>query len=412
MKLFYLSTSRIPSEKANTYQVLQMCDAFAEHGVEVELVYPWRDNTPEMAAVDDMWRYYGLQERFTLTTLPTCDILHRTERLLSRFPPVLFRVGQRGAFNLLMGTYRRSVLKYLRDHTADVYYLRDWRTVRALVQARPDLAMRFVYEAHTFPGAGIDRRKMRTILSQIGGIVTITHHLKALYNQVGISPEKILVAPDGVDLHRFSDLPEKQEARQLHGIPEEGILIGYTGHLYPWKGIDTLVRSITYLPPEHQICIVGGMPNDIASLNTIIQRENLSRVKLVGYISPSQVPHYMAAADVLVLPNSSRYDIGRHYTSPLKLFEYMAATRPIIASDLPSAREILCDGHNAHLVPPDNPRALAEGILWLSTHPDAAQAMAKQARLDVEQYTWPKRAQKVLAFLGECSQSHPPRESR
>jgi len=104
------------------------------------------------------------------------------------------------------------------------------------------------------------------------------------------------------------------------------------------------------------------------------------------------------AADALVLPNSAKAKISSHYTSPLKLFEYMASRRPIVASDLPSLREVLRDGENAVLVKPDNPRALAEGIERALSDAELAARIGRQAREDVEQYTWEKRAVNITTF--------------
>jgi len=384
-----------------------MCDAFAEHGIKVELLYPWRDNTPEMAAVENVWRYYGLRERFTLTALPTSDILHRTEHLLGRFPSVLFRIGQRVAFNLLMRTYRRSLLRYLRDHTADVYYLRDWRTVWTLVRARPDLAARFVYEAHTFPRVGIDQQRIRATLSQIGEIVVITHHLKTLYSQTGVSPEKILVAPDGVDLARFRQVEAtKQESRLRLGLSQERFVVGYVGRLHTLgqeKGVALLIEAISTLKQTDPslgvaLCCVGGPDEMAGQYQALADQLGLAPddVVFVSQVPPTQVALYLNAFDVCAMPFPWTQHYA-YYMSPLKLFEYMAAERPILATELPSVQEILQHERNAYLVPPDDAHALADGIRWLATHREAAQILARQARMDAEQYTWVKRAQRILA---------------
>ena len=109
------------------------------------------------------------------------------------------------------------------------------------------------------------------------------------------------------------------------------------------------------------------------------------------------VPKYLAASDVLVLPNSEK---GlSEFTSPLKLFEYMAAKRPIVASDLPSLREILSES-NAVMVRPDDPAALAEGIQKVLEDEELAKKLAGNAYIDVQQYSWDKRAMRILEFVG------------
>ena len=116
---------------------------------------------------------------------------------------------------------------------------------------------------------------------------------------------------------------------------------------------------------------------------------------------------WLAAADVLALPNSGRESISARYTSPLKLYEYMASGRPIVASDLPSLREALTRGENAWLVAPDDPAALAAGIKSVLDDPEHAGAMAERARQDVQGHTWTARAERIVAFVSRVLESEP-----
>ena len=100
-----------------------------------------------------------------------------------------------------------------------------------------------------------------------------------------------------------------------------------------------------------------------------------------------------------MLPNTAQAAISREHTSPLKLFEYMAAGRPIVASDLPSLREVLRHGDNAWLVQPDDPAALAQGIQHLLAEPALAARLAAQAQEEVQAYTWEQRAERILSFV-------------
>ena len=96
----------------------------------------------------------------------------------------------------------------------------------------------------------------------------------------------------------------------------------------------------------------------------------------------------------------TRSAFGTSFTSPLKLFEYMAAARPIVASDLPALREVLRDGENALLVPPEDPVALAVAIRRLQEDPALAERLAGQAARDVRAYTWEERGRRIVEFLG------------
>jgi glycosyltransferase involved in cell wall biosynthesis len=123
-----------------------------------------------------------------------------------------------------------------------------------------------------------------------------------------------------------------------------------------------------------------------------------SRITFTGLIPPPQVAARLREADVLVLPNP-RSAISNAHTSPLKLFEYMASGRPIVASDLASIQEVLRDGENAVLVEPGNPQALVAGIRKIKDDPDLAQRVAAQAAQDVREFTWARRAERLETLL-------------
>jgi glycosyltransferase involved in cell wall biosynthesis len=123
-------------------------------------------------------------------------------------------------------------------------------------------------------------------------------------------------------------------------------------------------------------------------------------VTFTGLVEPARVPELLARADVLVLPNPASA-ISTRYTSPLKLFEYMAAGRPIVSSDLPSIREILRDNVNALLVAPGDPMALASAIDRLLRDPALAARLARTALDEVPSYSWPRRAERLETLFTE-----------
>ena len=125
--------------------------------------------------------------------------------------------------------------------------------------------------------------------------------------------------------------------------------------------------------------------------------DNDPRILIVGQ-RHKEIPLYLKAADLLVLPNTAKETVSRHYTSPVKPFEYMASGRPIIASDLPSIRYVLNE-KNAVLVPPDNPEAFAGAIIDLLNNHTHAEAIATMALRDVQQYSWSNRARSIINFI-------------
>jgi glycosyltransferase involved in cell wall biosynthesis len=281
-----------------------------------------------------------------------------------------------------------------------VYYSRDLQTIFLLCLTKPIHHKRIYFEAHEAHGAcGKARRLMCWMLQRIDGLVVITQSLKTFYIEMGIHKGKVLVVPDGIDKQRLSGSMDKVTARKKLNISLDKNVICYTGHLFQWKGVYVLAESARYLSEKDEIYIVGGMICDIEALQAFVKEYQLSYITVKGYIPYSEVSTYLAAADVLVLPNTSEAEISREYTSPLKLFEYMGARRPIVASDLSSLREMLRHRENAYLVPPDDPKALADGIVSVMQNQPLADYLADTAYQEVHEYTWDNRAKTILQFL-------------
>lgn len=234
---------------------------------------------------------------------------------------------------------------------------------------------------------------------RLGRLVCITQGLADEYLSHGIAEDRVLVAPDAVDLSRFESMPTRDDARLALGIPRDAVVVAYTGHLYRWKGAHILAEASRLLPPNYLVYLVGGTDEDLAAMRRFLADRGLGRVRLVGQVPPGRVIPYLAAADVLALPNTGADAVSSRYTSPMKLFEYMAARRPIVASRLPSLQEVLRDGENALLVAPDDPPALAEAILRTISSLELASRLTEQAWTDVQHRTWLARARVVTAFI-------------
>jgi glycosyltransferase involved in cell wall biosynthesis len=214
-----------------------------------------------------------------------------------------------------------------------------------------------------------------------------------------------IIAPDGVDLARYENLPTPIEARRILNLfrDETTFTAGYTGHLYPGRGIDLLLNLAENLPQVHFL-IVGGEPTDVERLKKEVLEKDLENTRLTGFVPNSRLPLYQAACDVLLMPYqhkvaaSSGGDIS-HYLSPMKLFEYLACERPILCSDLPVLREVLIQETNAILLPPEKPNAWISALDRLCKSPELRLQLAKQARLTANNYTWDARARMILTNL-------------
>ncbi len=371
MKITCIANIRIPTEKAHGIQIMKMCEAFSNAGNDVELVVPRRLNFLK----ENPFEYYGVRKNFQIIKLPTLDLV--------KFGKIGFWI-QSISFAVLVSCY--ALFK-----KADIIYSRDELPLWFLSFFKKNL----VLEIHVAKKNFISRRVFKKVFK----IISITQGLKNFYvGNFKMDEAKIVVAPDGVDLEKFDLSFSKKEIREKLDLPLDKKIVLYTGHLYFWKGIDTLIEAGKLLNKEVLVYLVGGTEKDINEYRQKIDNEN---VILKGAVLHEEIPYWQKSADVLVLPNTAKEDISKYYTSPMKLFEYMASGNPIVASNLPSIREIL-NKNNSVLVEPDNSKKLAEGINKILEDFNFAEKISKQARKDVENYTWEKRVKSILDFIKYC----------
>ena len=377
MKLIYITNARIPTEKAHGIQIMEACSVFAKEGLEVELIVPRRFNWIKK----DPFEYYGKERNFKIKKLPCLDLI-----ILDKY------IGHLGLW-IESFTFLLFAFFYMIFQKADIIYTRDKFFLSFSL-----IKNNIIFEAHTFP------RKYYLysfFFKRVRGIVAITQNLGNFFTMRDKGNKgKIIVLPDGVDLAEFDikKTQEKNSNRKKLGLPLEKNIVLYSGHLYAWKGVSVLLevaKSFSDLDYV-QFVFIGGTEKDVEEFKQ--KARGLSNVTIVGHKPHSEIPYWLSAADVLVLPNSGKEDISKLWTSPMKMFEYMASGRPIVASDLPSLREVLNE-NNSVLVEPDNPEKLDEAIKKILENPQLAEKISDQAFKEVQDYTWEKRAKKIFEFL-------------
>jgi len=257
------------------------------------------------------------------------------------------------------------------------------------------LKLKFIYEAHGIPEKP-SFFYYRFVVRSMDRIISLTSFTKKELQVLGAAKENILVAPDGVDIHMFNIGLTRKECREKLGLPKEKNMVVYAGHLYGWKGVDVLLEAGKFLKKNINIYFIGGAEKDLKEFREKAAKSD--SVFVVGQVPHNKIPLFLGAADALVLPNSAKSIVSRYYTSPMKLFEYMASSRPIVASNLPAIKEVLNE-NNSVLVNPDDPMILAEGINKVLQDGYLSAQISKQAYLDARKYTWSNRAGKILNFI-------------
>jgi glycosyltransferase involved in cell wall biosynthesis len=212
-----------------------------------------------------------------------------------------------------------------------------------------------------------------------------------------ISHSKYLYEPNAVDLKDFDIRVSFEEARRDLALPIDKKIVVYTGHLYGWKGVDTLAKCAQLLADNYLVVFVGGTDIDVKRFRD--KYEKINTIKIVGHVKHSEIPIWQKAADILALPNTAKEKISAFYTSPMKLFEYMASGRPIVATDIPSIREILNE-NNSVIVEADDPLAMRNGLVKVGESAGLSNKLSLQALSDVSFHTWEKRAERIIDFIG------------
>lgn len=361
----------LPGDWAHSLQVMKMCEAFAGQGLDVELIVPRR--SAKALINEDPFVYYNVARIFKITRLFCVDLIP----------------GGVGLFNFLLRTvsFLCAARLYLFFQSFDVLYTRE--QLAGLFFGRP------VYELHSLPRRiswlhKINWRKTRVL-------VALTRFIKEQLVEQGFRAEKILTAGDAVSLEEFSINLSQGEARQQLALPPDKKIVLYTGSFFThsWKGVDILLQAAALLPENYLVVFVGGNEKEISQVKKDYGQANLL---FIGQKPHREIPLYLRAADILVLPNKRGDVNSEKYTSPLKLFEYLASGAAIVASRLPSITEALNEA-NAILVEPNDAAELAGGIKRAGENAPLAQNIARQALLDAKKYTWSERAKNIIDFI-------------
>lgn len=377
MKLCFIYSGNICQRSADPLFELKAVSAAVRLGHTPTLVIP-RERTFKNDNFEETLQDFAISERFRLIRLPR---------------PTVFGRGRR-SFALLAAAWART-------QPFDLVWSKDVYAA----DAASALRLRTIAEHFTL----LSRRQMIATKRMISrrsfkAFVASSKAHKRLLVQEGLPGEKIVPGHNGVDLKQFESTngtcAGPKPARELADRP----IVVYAGSLYPGRGIEQMLGAARRLKQVKLICI-GGRDFEVARYLNQVHDDRITNVCFLGYVPNRELPRYLSSADILLAPYTEEcqaIDGMRtiNYASPLKLCEYMAAGKPIIASNIGAIPEVIEHERNGLLVEPGNVSDLVRAVSRLLNDPQLAQRLGRAAREDSLAYSWEARLLRILAFAG------------
>jgi glycosyltransferase involved in cell wall biosynthesis len=377
MTIIYPVPELFPDQRARFIQIINTCYALAERGIRVLLIAGIKKGY----STDEVLRFYGIPGRPNLSFIRLPMMRAERSRRL--------RLSWHGIFHLSLLAY--LLIKKPYRETETVLFLRYIKLADFILRFKKILGLPVVFETHeifnftTSNGNGDRIRHFEySVYNKADTIISISQHLKEYLVTMGVPQTSIHVIQNGIK-REWIDTERRSNS-----------YICYTGSLYSWKGIDTLIKAMKYLLNERLVIVGGG--GRLEELKNLAETEGVAeRVIFVGAVPHTSIPQYLSQAKIAVIPNIP--EGPSRFSSPLKLFEYMACGLPIVASDIPVFQEILREGENALLFKSGDPVSLALKIERLARDPGLALKLAAAAKEDAKNYTYDRRAEKIVQVV-------------
>lgn len=362
MKIIYIANARFPNERAHGIQIAKTCESLVQAGANLELVVPRKRNTGE-----DAFAYYGLKSKFPIKKIGTFEITPYTSFgfLISSF---LFGVAT--FFHLLFQKKEGIIYSIDLDPLSFLGFV-FFRTP-------------YFFEMH---GPKKNTFLNRFLFKNINGVIAVSESIKNdLIKNFPHLKDKIIICPNGLDLEENYT---KAEARKKLGMDLGKKAVVYTGSFQDWKGIETILEAAKKLS-DIEFYFVGGEKKGDFSKN----------IHFMGMRNFKEMPLWRAGADVLIVTGTKKDDYSYYYTSPMKLFEYMGAKKPIVASRTPAIEQVVSD-KEVFFHEPDNAQGLADKIEYIFKNPEEAGKKSESAYVKAGEYSWDKRTKKILGFIND-----------
>ncbi|QMU56142.1 MAG: glycosyltransferase [Candidatus Mycalebacterium zealandia] len=377
-RICYIASPELFSRGAYGVHAMEMCKAFAKLGVEFEAVVPGSFET------DKIFKCYGVEKPFNLKSLPFTK--HKGRQLSHGLAAAFHAFSNRRNFDLVV---TRNII------------------CTSILTA---MGIATVYDAHHPPVNTAARLLFKSFQNSrsLAAVSFNSEGLRRIYLRDGLAKEKTIVAHNGVETENFENRPPQASIRKQLNLPADKKIVCYCGNTYAGRGIESLL-DIAKETKDAFFLIVGGRDEDNAPYIEAARKKALDNFVMKGFVPHTEVPAYLLASDLLVLPYTEHITIkgginAAEFTSPMKLFEYMAAGKPIVATAIPSVADILKDGENCVMTAPGDTRGFGLAVRRCLDDEGFSEKIGSAARQKAGEYTWEDRVSKILLFASSATE--------
>lgn len=372
LRIVYAFDNRVPSPQADTEQLVSTVAALSRRELDIRLLVPRLGDDVDFG---DLCRYYGVQGAFRVSRFATppgprvaqklwaplqvarAEVVERADLVYTRNLPIALGMAALGK-RVVLDTYRPWPRQYPLLRPLVRWLMRSPRFVAGILHS--DLA-------------------------------------RQAYLGIGVPEERLLVAHNGFEPSRMEPVMNRRDARRALDLEPDQPTVVYAGRISGDKGLDVVLEMARRCPRVHFL-LVGSTSRDPFEEEC----RAVPNVDLVPWQPFDRLSAWLYAADVLLVPPSVHPLVEKgHTVLPMKLFAYLAAGRPILAGASPDVRELLVDGENAVLVPPNDPEAAATALNNLLRDGELKIRLVAGATRTAGCLTWEARARRIHEFILE-----------
>lgn len=385
-RLYYLTTARIPGEKAHSLQTIKNVDELKSQGCDIKLLAAKRKN--DFKVKESIEKHFHLKNQFKIKYIPTFSHLTSNKKLRDFF------------FLLLNISFSISCFVYLlleKTEKKKLIFIRDTSLLKHIINLMKLKKYTIIFELHDLPKPKNVFRKI-DLYRKCDIIFTTSNYQRDFLLKYGVNEKKVVYLRNGYDPNLFENISSlKINLKTNLSIPQNAKIVMYSGSLASWKSVDFILESAYYTNQNIYYIIIGGSEDEIGLLKKKFS-EQLNKIKFLGYIPHNKIPQYLNEADILVQYTSAGGgELGSF--SPIKILEYMAVGKAIVAVNEPWIKEILTDHNNGLLYQPNSPKDLGKKIMYLANNENFLKKIGEKAQEDVKPFSYPNRANKIISTI-------------